>query len=294
MIKRLVLLLLVAAGLSSCLGDPVESAVTQLNKEQEKIMVEYAAKLNIPFEKEALYSVRGDYFGILSHVEAPGTGLGTYNKNESIWLKYTIKDIQGNMIDSKTESDSVLIYPDGFANKILGLSWCAGHLLGNGGKGSFLIPSTIGYGGTPPAGIEPNAILLLDIEVLDRFNETGQMSWFIERNNIEGIEATGSGLLFAKTHTTADTTTISENSMVTVKYKGQYPSGFVFDQNTTGASFSVNEVVTGFGEALKKMRVGEKAVAIFPSELGYGQGIPSRNIPGNMPLIFDIEIVSVL
>ncbi|MFN7118756.1 MAG: FKBP-type peptidyl-prolyl cis-trans isomerase [Saprospiraceae bacterium] len=40
-------------------------------------------------------------------------------------------------------------------------------LLQKGGKGTFIIPSALGYGANPPPGIPRNAILIFDIELID-------------------------------------------------------------------------------------------------------------------------------
>jgi FKBP-type peptidyl-prolyl cis-trans isomerase len=48
--------------------------------------------------------------------------------------------------------------------------WTEGlGLLGKGGKATLYIPSKLGYGSRPPYGspIEPNSILIFEVEVLD-------------------------------------------------------------------------------------------------------------------------------
>lgn len=40
-------------------------------------------------------------------------------------------------------------------------------LLSRGGKGTFLLPSALGYGSRPPRGIPANAVLIFDIELVD-------------------------------------------------------------------------------------------------------------------------------
>lgn len=40
-------------------------------------------------------------------------------------------------------------------------------LLKRGGKGTFFLPSALGYGSNPPPGIPSNAVLIFDIELID-------------------------------------------------------------------------------------------------------------------------------
>lgn len=295
MIKKSLLVVLCAAGLSSCLPKDVESGTTQLNKQQEKIIDEYVANNNLTGKKETLYSINGDYYPIYSMVSVAGDDPTQYKNNESISIAYTIKDIQGKVIETKTEADSVLIYVDFRpGKKIVGLSWCASQFLGKGGKGTFIIPSTIGYETKPPAGVESNAILILDVHVIDRMTETQQFQWYAKKNKLPALETTSTGLAFAKTLVKADSTLATDAASVTVRYMGKFLTGEKFDENVTtaGVTFPLNGTIPGFAEAIKKMRVGEKATALLPYKLGYGEyGDSQGKIPGYTPLVFDIELV---
>ncbi len=53
-------------------------------------------------------------------------------------------------------------------------------------------------------------------------------------------------------------------------------------------------VIPGWDEGVKGMKVGEKRQLVIPSKLGYGEtGTPGGPIPGNADLIFDVELVDV-
>lgn len=82
------------------------------------------------------------------------------------------------------------------------------------------------------------------------------------------------------------------SSTVTVKYKGYFLDGEVFDQ-TNGAElaqFGVSGVVSGFSQALRLLNKKGKGTFYLPSGLAYGAN-GSGSIPPNTPLIFDIELV---
>jgi FKBP-type peptidyl-prolyl cis-trans isomerase len=50
-------------------------------------------------------------------------------------------------------------------------------------------------------------------------------------------------------------------------------------------------LISGFEEAVMKLRIGEKASIILPYKLAYGTA-GNTAIPGYSPLYFEIEIIS--
>lgn len=290
MMKKSVLVVIAAVGLTSCLKDSVDSDTTRLGKEQEKIMEEYVTTRGLTAKKEAFYDLGGNYYPVYTMIESKGDTVTRYTQNEAIWVAYTIRTLEDRVVETKTAVDSVLLYEGGktYTGKIDGLSVLSAALLGNGGKGRFLIPSTIGYGTNPPGGVEYNAILMVDVEVLGRLTEPQQIAFYVKRNNFKTTQVTDSGLMFSKLTTTTDS--VANGPTVKVKYKGKFANGVVFDENTTGATFELSGVVPGFSEAIKLMRKGEKATAILPSKIAYGENGGGR-MPVYMPLIFDIEVL---
>ena len=82
---------------------------------------------------------------------------------------------------------------------------------------------------------------------------------------------------------------------VRVRYTGWLASGTEFDSNQgNGIAFQLgaNQVVKGFDEGIRGMRVGGKRQLIIPPNLGYGAG-GSGAIPGNAILVFEVELVSI-
>ena len=84
---------------------------------------------------------------------------------------------------------------------------------------------------------------------------------------------------------------------VTVKYKGYLTDDTVFDSNsTTGYPANLSPtaaqgVIQGWQIGIPKFKKGGKGHLLIPSSLGYG-ATGSGSIPGNVPIIFDIEVVS--
>jgi len=80
---------------------------------------------------------------------------------------------------------------------------------------------------------------------------------------------------------------------VTVKYKGTLLNGAVFDESTAATTFSLTNVIEGWREGIPLVGEGGKITLYIPSSLAYGSNPPSRAIPPNATLIFNIEVLQV-
>jgi FKBP-type peptidyl-prolyl cis-trans isomerase FklB len=119
---------------------------------------------------------------------------------------------------------------------------------------------------------------------------------FLEDNKkAEGVTTLPSGLQY-KVLKKGDGPSPDENDMVRTHYKGQLIDGTVFDssyERGEPAEFPVNGVISGWTEALQKMKIGDKWQLFIPSELGYGEAGAGGTIPPNSTLIFEIELLDV-
>jgi FKBP-type peptidyl-prolyl cis-trans isomerase len=83
---------------------------------------------------------------------------------------------------------------------------------------------------------------------------------------------------------------------VTVHYTGWLTNGKKFDSSVDRGqpiSFSLDQVIKGWGEGVPGMKIGGKRQLKIPSDLAYGpQGHPPV-IPPNSTLIFDIELLGL-
>jgi FKBP-type peptidyl-prolyl cis-trans isomerase len=122
--------------------------------------------------------------------------------------------------------------------------------------------------------------------------EDEQIESYVNSKNLVITEKTSSGLRFILTSPNEAGAALVARQNVTVKYAGRLLSDKQFDAGTFSFTLGVGQVVGGFDEGIAKLKVGEKGTIIFPSSLGYGSRGAGGDIPGNSPLIFDIEIVS--
>jgi FKBP-type peptidyl-prolyl cis-trans isomerase FkpA len=100
--------------------------------------------------------------GIFHIISVPGAG-GSPTLNSTVTVKYKGYYLDGVVFDETTGSNTAT-FP--LRNLIEGWQ-IAIPLLQKGGKGTFFIPSALGYGSTPPPGVRANAVLAFEIELVD-------------------------------------------------------------------------------------------------------------------------------
>ncbi len=79
--------------------------------------------------------------------------------NDTVWVNYKGTLIDGTVFDQNENTEFV-------ANRVI-RGWTEGlGLLGEGGKAVFYIPSDLAYGDRGNQAIQPNSVLVFDVEVL--------------------------------------------------------------------------------------------------------------------------------
>lgn len=79
---------------------------------------------------------------------------------------------------------------------------------------------------------------------------------------------------------------------VGIKYKGTLAAdGMTFDESDR-ADFGIGDVIPGFAEGLKLVKVGGRIRLCIPAALGYGAS-GAGTIPANADLVFDVELLEI-
>ena len=111
-----------------------------------------------------------------------------------------------------------------------------------------------------------------------------------------GITVLPSGLMY-KVLTKGNGPVAKATDKVKVKYEGRLLDGTVFDstekQGGEPATFSPNQVIKGWTEALTLMPVGSKWQLYIPHELAYGSREAGQIKPFSA-LIFDVEVLEIV
>lgn len=122
-------------------------------------------------------------------------------------------------------------------------------------------------------------------------------AYFEENKKKEGIVTLESGIQYEiiKEGTGVKPTL---QDTVLVHYTGSLKDGSVFDSsiNRGPAKFGLNgNLIRGWKIAIPEMNEGATYKFYIPSQYGYGEyGNPQGGIPGNAPLIFEVELLDVL
>jgi len=112
----------------------------------------------------------------------------------------------------------------------------------------------------------------------------------------EGVKTTEQGLQF-RILTQGKGRIPQMTDTVTVNYSGKLVDGTEFDSSTRRgkpATFSLDQVITGWSKALTLMNEGSKWEIVVPPSLAYGNlGTPGGPIGPDAVLIFEIELLAI-
>jgi len=111
----------------------------------------------------------------------------------------------------------------------------------------------------------------------------------------EGVKTLTSGLQYKILQEGTGVKPTSKDT-VRVHYRGTFMDGKEFDNSYTRgepAIFLIDNVISGWREAIPLMKVGSKWQLFVPPDLGYGPN-GYGNIPGNALLIFEVELLEIV
>ncbi|HUR94850.1 MAG TPA: FKBP-type peptidyl-prolyl cis-trans isomerase [Gemmatimonadales bacterium] len=89
-----------------------------------------------------------------------------------------------------------------------------------------------------------------------------------------------------------------QGQTVRVHYTGWLPDGKKFDSSRDrGEPFEftlgAGQVITGWDEGVKGMKVGGRRKLVLPPQMGYGESGAPPDIPPGATLVFDVEVLGV-
>ncbi len=110
-----------------------------------------------------------------------------------------------------------------------------------------------------------------------------------------GAVKTASGLVF-RTLSPGRGPSPKATDTVRVHYHGTLTDGKVFDssvQRGQPVEFALNGVIPCWTEGLQRMKVGEKAKLVCPSDIAYGDGGRGPDIGPGATLVFEVELLGI-
>lgn len=120
-------------------------------------------------------------------------------------------------------------------------------------------------------------------------------AYLVKNLEVEGVEATQSGLQWLMLQKGTGTVHPKANSRVTVHYHGTLLNGTVFDSSVDrdeSITFGLNQVIKGWTEGVQLMVEGEKRRFVIPADLAYGNSSAGKIPPGST-IIFDVELMTI-
>lgn len=119
---------------------------------------------------------------------------------------------------------------------------------------------------------------------------------FMEANAArEEVTTTESGLQYEVLESGSGASPNGQSTVVT-HYHGTLLDGTVFDSSIERgepAEFGINQVISGWTEALQLMSVGDKWRIACPPHLAYGEQGAGDSIPPNTALVFEIHLIEI-
>lgn len=119
---------------------------------------------------------------------------------------------------------------------------------------------------------------------------------YLRRNNIHA-ESTSSGIYYFVEDQGSGTTHPNNTSLITAHYECRNLDGTVLDSSIERGEpfqFKLEQVITGWQEAIQLMKKGDKGIFIIPSGLAYGPNGTGANIGPNTVLTFYIELIDFI
>ncbi|MEA5457981.1 FKBP-type peptidyl-prolyl cis-trans isomerase [Arcicella sp. LKC2W] len=282
--------------LSSCLSKVVLEDDLIVQQNEAKIQ-QYISSQKLTMQK----ATNGAYYTI---TKSNPTGRQLIY-GDTVRLHYVIKSLTDSVIASSSVAKNqpfVFYHNGGNTNIFLKML----PQMREGEQATFILPSELAGGTQGFPNLPANSPVRCDITFFKTYGEEQDIDAYVAQNKISVTE---------KVEVVSTTTGYTNNvryirvkdgaaDLVTgkvakLKYTGRLLNGYVFDSNvsrTDSLNYTVggtNSFVQGFLVGVAKMRLGEKATIIFPSGLGYGRTGSGSKVPGESPLIFDIEIVAL-
>lgn len=295
--------LLLVVGLTSCMNNFNDEAAGKAEENIQRIRNYLNAN---QLQDQATPSITGLY----SIITPANSNAKEAKLGEELEFTYTLSYINGVgqliLLDSANKSKSAYI-PFLRGVVIAGLEEGL-SMMKEGQRGRFFIPSNIGFGNDTRNGkMEPYSPVVFDVELKRSRTELQQMDDYASIQKLGKPTLTESALAgdtvnIVRIYKKSDGTgpAITSGQTVTVAYVANTFRGSAPFDKGDSLTFRIGsrQVIDGFDMGIRKLNVGDKAILVFPSGLGYGtQGSFDQAkglyvVPPYTPLAFEVTVKS--
>lgn len=171
------------------------------------------------------------------------------------------------------------------------------RLIGRGGVISLLLPSSQALGEIGDSRVPPNTPVRIELRLIEHYTDITDLQ---ERQILDYIDASGLDTLNVSQvyYTVIDSgflTPVTLTSNLTMRYRGYYLDGSVFDIEYfegDGLTFDVSSSIEAWQSILPLFSLGGKGSIYAPSEFAFGED-GNEVVPADTPVLFDFEIISI-
>ncbi|UXX78691.1 FKBP-type peptidyl-prolyl cis-trans isomerase [Reichenbachiella carrageenanivorans] len=262
---------LVAIILPGCIED---SDYEKQQQESDQLIKDYITSNNIEAEK----SNNGVYYEALtSNPDGELPKIGDVMK-----VKYELRTLDGKLLESHMTDSTLLRFS---SNAVIpsGVNYGL-DILREGEKIRCYLPSYLAYNSySVQDEFGPNANFILDIELTGTATEDDihkmqidEIEAYIDSEKLGDLTPSTSGLYFKSLEAgTGDEAKAYHTA--TLHYKRKTLDGSIIQEteadNPLIVSLNTNQLVSGFREGVLKMKEGEKALLILPSDIAFGSSV---------------------
>ncbi|MBN8822273.1 MAG: FKBP-type peptidyl-prolyl cis-trans isomerase [Spirosoma sp.] len=171
-----------------------------------------------------------------------------------------------------------------------------------GESAAMLMPASLAFKsvGSTDGKVAANSPVRYDVTIVRARTEDQQITEYIAANKLTVTTTTTNGVRVIRTTTNPTGDAVSGKTVITTTATvKQLRAKTAFDFDTTGANV---KNLSGYTEGLSQLRVGESAILIFPSALGYAATGNKATVPTDgtylyrvapyTPLVYTVTVVS--
>lgn len=205
------------------------------------------------------------------------------DENATITFSYKLYLIDGTIVEISDEEGIEVVLSQILPGLANGLTYFS-----EGSEGTIYIPPAFGYGFVDRNDVPAGSVLIFDVKILKITTFEDQILAYLSENNLVA-QKSETGLYYI-VEVAGEGAEITQNSTVTVAYKGYLLNGTEFDSSSElGVKFNLSNLIPGFKEGVTYFKEGGKGKLLLPPDLAYGSN-GSGSIPPNAVIIFDIEV----